>query len=567
MNENFWLKQAKELSWVKFPKKIFSKNKNFPKWYEDGELDVYYNLIERHIKKKIGIFFVDSQKKIKFLRIKKIHNLVNIFCRNLKNLNNKNLNKVMLHTSSSIESSISMLSCVRLGIHFSVIFEELSLFAIKQRIKLFEPDIFITKDEKIYKLLKSDRGFKIEIVLFKSLFDNKIVIHKEIQNNIAKSTDKFFTLFTSGTTGMPKGVTHGHGGYLTYSNYTCRNQFGLKKNSIMFTASDAGWINGHTYALFGPLTIGCSTVLIEKPALLIDEKLLIRILKKGVQVLYLPVTIIRMMKAFDTKKFIKIKTLKTLGSMGEPLAYEVGHWFAKKFLCEHKSIINTYFQTETGGIICSPTYKDSSKKIPHGSVGKPTNKSIKINLLTQKKKEFIIKNSWPGIMQEILNKEEFIWKKYWTRLGHFRMFDIASIKKKNIYIHGRNDDVINIRGHRIGSAEIEAVILKNENIIEACAVSINDNLDGNALCLFVIAKKNINPIISKLIIESFGSYAIPRMIIYLKNLPKTRSGKIVRRLLREIVAYPKKKEFGDLSTLIYKGVISEIRNEIKKQRY
>ena len=558
---NFWINQSRYLNWKKKPLIFFKKKtkSSFP----DSEIDIYYNLVERHFKNNTGLYFVDKNKNISFLNLREIDDLVNLFSLNLLETHKIYKNdRIMLHISSTLESSISMLACAKLGLFFSVIFEELSIIAIKQRISLFNPKIFITRSHNVCHALRKCKDISCKVFLFNDFLKKRKIT--KIKNSIVNSDDDFFTLFTSGTTGMPKGIVHSYGGYLVYSNYTCRNQFGLKKKNIIFTASDAGWINGHTYALFGPLSIGCSSVLIEKPSLLTDEMLMKKILKYGVNVLYLPVTLIRMIKSIYSSNKIKSKKLKTLGSMGEPLAGEVGKWYADKFSLTKKAIINTYFQTETGGILCSPKYNQSSFKVPHGSVGNSCSKSIKINILSSKiKKEILVKSPWPGCMKRVLNGEK-IFKKYWNEKGYFRMFDLATCWQNNIYIHGRTDDVINIRGHRIGSAEIESIILKNSFIIEACSIAVSDYLEGNCLYLFVVAKKKNDQKIKEDLIENFGLFAIPKKIIYCENLPKTRSGKILRRLLRDLSNNPRGKSFGDLSTLIDKNVIKNIQNEIRK---
>ena len=362
---------------------------------------------------------------------------------------------------------------------------------------------------------------------------------------------------------MPKGIIHGTGGYLLYSKYTCIRKFGLNNNSIILTGSDAGWINGHTYALFGPLSIGCSTVIIERPIDLLDLNFLKKVLKIGVTVLYLPVTLIRLMKSTFPIKKLGTKKLKTLGSMGEPLAPNVGRWYANKFTNKNQAIVNTYFQTETGGIISSPSFSDTIYKSPHGSVGELTTSKIRIKKLNHKeKKEFKILNSWPGCMINIQNgiKE---WKKYWDNKNNFRLFDYATKTKNHINIHGRVDDVINIRGHRIGSEEIESVVLNLNTIAECAAVSLPDKLEGNLVSLFVVKKNtsstSMDDKINLAIKKNFGVFALPKNIYYLDHLPKTKSGKILRRLLRDILI---KKNSNDLSTLNDKTLINKIKKAI-----
>ena len=564
----YWLNQAKKLEWSSFPKKIFSSDKNnYPKWFEDGKINIYYNLIERNLKNKTGIYIISENKKIKFYSLIEIDKYVNNFCYYLeKNYNFKDQKKIMIYASSSIESVIMMLTCSKLGIHFSVIFEDLSPVAIKQRVEIFQPSIFLTRKKQVLKIFNSKfkKKNKLKTFFFKDFFSKKMH-NKKFKSKVVKSTSNFFSLFTSGTTGEPKGVTHSYGGYLVYANLTCRKNFGIRKKMNVFTASDAGWINGHTYALFGPLSLGANIFLIEKPIKLLDENFLKKILSFNVNVLYLPVTLIRLMKTMFNKKIINKHKLKILGSMGEPLASEIGKWYSKKFNLKNRSIVNTYFQTETGGIICSPKFNSSPKKTPHGSVGITVNNYIKIVKLDRKiKREFKISSPWPGCMSGILNGKK-VWKKYWDSKNNFRLFDLATIKRGNVYIHGRNDDVINIRGHRIGSAEIETNLLKLKNISEACAVSVQDKLQGGSIILFLVSNFKNERKINENIISHFGTFAIPKKIFFVNQLPKTRSGKIVRRLLRMMYIYPNKKNFGDLSTLGNSKIIEDLRKEINEQ--
>lgn len=473
---------------------------------------------------------------------------------------------MMIHSSSTIESAISMLACAKLGIHFSVVFEELEEEAILKRIKLFKPHIIFTRqDEKKFKLKykRINSVYNKKLFFYQRLEKNKKSLKlKNYANKSFKSMNNFFTLFTSGSTGSPKGVTHSMGGYLVYSKFTCQEQFGMNSRSIVLTASDAGWINGHTYSLFGPLSCGATTILLESPTLMLDKKILKKIISLKTSILYLPVTIIRLMKTLYSNERCLNHSIEAFGSMGEPLAPSVGDWYVKFFGRKKNSIVNTYFQTETGGIICSPKFNSSNKKFPHGSVGLPVTNKIKLTQLNKNKKnEFKISNPWPGCMKNILNgKKE--WKKYWDKYGNFRLFDLATKINNNIYIHGRVDDVINIRGHRIGSEEIESVILKLNGISECCAVSVNDEIEGNKISLFIVSKNNLNKKIEETINANFGNFALPKKIYYVNELPKTRSGKILRRLIRSILIDPNKKSYGDITTILNKNVIQDLRKKI-----
>ena len=571
---NYWLKQSNIVSWYKKPSFAYKKKAgNYFDWYSDGKINIYDNCITQNILsglgKKIAIHCVDKSKKITSYTYDEIDKKVTLFAEKIiLQLKNRDLStcRIMIHASASIESTISMLSCVKLGIHFSVIFEDLASEAILKRITLFKPDIFFSRfTKKIFdkKILKKKLKNKPKFLFFNELRYPNYKKNINIENRSINGNKEMFTLFTSGSTGEPKGITHASAGYFIYTKYTCKNQFGMSRKTIMLTASDAGWLNGHTYALFGPLSFGATAVLIEKPMMLIDDTFLKKILKLKITILYLPVTLIRLMKIIFKKSKFQTKYLNTLGSMGEHIAPSVAEWFAKSFTNKNKPIVNAYYQTENGAIIASPTYKQKTSQVPHGSAGKLASKFLKINKLHKNiKKELKILSPWPGCMKSILNGNQE-WKKYWDKSGNFRMFDLATIKNGNIFIHGRTDDVINIRGHRIGSEEIESIVLRIKEIYECCAISVIDDVEGHIIYLFVVSKNNkLNDEISKKIVSNFGAFALPKEIYYLSELPKTRSGKILRRLLRTILINPKAKSFGDLSTMLNSKIIKEIKNKI-----
>ncbi len=582
---SYWFKQKKLIAWYKKPRKIITKNGNHYNWFPDGKINIYYNCVTLNIKKGLGkktaLITIDNQWNEKKITYNDLANYVENLTPIIKK-NSKNLRQIMIHGSASLETSVSMLACAKIGVTHSVIFEELHQDAILKRIHLIKPQLIITrtKNKKILKFFQiSSKKYNFKLI---HLSNNKLLKHidnfnldiiskkdsnTKILTSFVKSNQNLFNLFTSGSTGDPKGIIHSSAGYLLYSKYTCIKSFGLKKNSIILCASDAGWINGHTYSLYGPLSIGSTSILLEKPISILNIKKFLEILESfRVTILYLPVTLIRMLKSIQPQLKFRSQNLKVLGSMGEPLAYTVAKWYSGAFVKKNTPIVNTYFQTETGGIIFSPKYNDKLNSKTYGTVGKSINNYLNLNIKKNESiKELKVNKIWPGCMINIINGNE-VWKKYWDNNGNFNLFDLGKFDKNScLIIKGRSDDVINIRGHRIGSEEIESLLISIKNISEVSVVSIKDYIEGSKIIVFLCAKtKNKSKISSQInntIYKNFGSFALPKQIIFLSSLPKTRSGKIIRRIMRELYENPKKK-LNNLSTMINRNIIYEIKEKL-----
>lgn len=581
---NFWKKNQKNLDWISYPKKIynFDKKNNRFKWFEDGNLNACYNVIDRNIlkglKNKSAIKIADNKGYLMEYTYGQLYIFINNFCKVLKNnYNLKEIKNVMIHGSTSIEVIVSMLSCARLGITHCVVFQELSIDAINKRIKIFDPDLFITIDNEINLKKIGNKIPKIRFTKHKVIKKKKNLINlhdqlNEVITNHIKckkvpSDSNFFTLFTSGTTGEPKGIVHSLGGFLVYNSFSCKYHFGINEKTIMLNTSNPGWINGNNYAVYGPLLFGATIILFENPSILLNINYLKLLLKKNkITIVYLPVTLIRMMRSLYLNSKIKSKHIITLGSMGEHLARNIAEWYSTFFSIPKKAIVNGYYQTENGSILSSPTFKENINTAPHGSIGRP-HRLIKLRLIKKinnyQKYEFVVKKPWPGCMKMVLNGKK-VWSKYWDKSNFFKLYDYGYKIKNNYYANGRTDDVINIRGHRIGTAEVEAVVLQSDKVYEVAAVSVEDKVSGSELVLFIVSNtKNLNDKIDKIIINNFGKFAIPKKIYYVKSLPKTRSGKILRRILKNIITINNIDTKKDMSTIQNPETINEIIKTIK----
>ncbi len=543
------------------------------------EENVYFNLL-RKFKESDTIFeIIKKSGEIKKLNKKKCIHLSRNFASEIKkNIQNKNSDdqiKIMGIISASEESVILMLASLYLGAHHCICFEDLSPEAIYQRLDIFKPDIIVCKKDlqkKIESALAKNKVVKTSILVIDIEKIDNLPPQKDKVINY-KNNYNLFTLFTSGSTGKPKAIIHGVREYLKYAKITTKYFFGVKRYSKIFTAVDAGWINGHTYAFYGPLLSGGISIINEIPTLISIPRILGKYLNQiRPECFYTSVTLLRLLKSM-TKDHEKLSNysskdfkIERIGSCGEPLAHHVGKWAIDFFEPSRKSIVNTYFQTETGGILVAPRDEDLAPK-DYSCVGKPLKELglfqakdlINPEQLAKENiqpNELLVKNYWSGIFNMVVSDKR---SKYFTDSGYFRLHDVGYLDDDGyLYIGGRSDDVINVSGHRISTSEIESICLNLDLIKEACAVSASDSLTGEKIVLYLTPSKiicEVNPIIIKIkqtIENKLSKYHLPSRIEFFNELPKTQSGKIMRRIMRDLAENNYFNEKLDYSTLANK---------------
>tara|TARA_Y100000589_G_scaffold309215_1_gene326461 strand:- start:203 stop:2644 length:2442 start_codon:yes stop_codon:yes gene_type:complete len=584
MNYNFINNNNQDKTFTFYPPKSWQVELK-----SEGEISIYNELLDNYADEDQIVKVVKENGIIKNINKEELNNLVLCLVSKIKEITKNKLDKqlkIMGILKASEESLLTMLASAWLAAEHSICFEDLSKIAIQTRIEMFNPDVILCRKSYEYNFLKNIPSLinKESSLIILDLEDLKNVNKKNL-NLIGKSEyysadSSLFTLYTSGSTGKPKAITHEAKRYYEYAKSSTKSYFGLNSSSIIFTACDAGWINGHTYAVYGPLACGAKIVICEDLKRLSDPIYLVNLnYELKVTCLYLSVTLLRLLKGnekdFNSNNQI-INYLERIGSCGEPLAHEIGNWALEFFKPLKKTIVNTYFQTETGGIMVAPKEEDG---IPpdYSSVGKPSKEiglfiakdQLTKSELEQEKinpDEILIKNPWDGIYKKVKSDRDV---NYFTENGYFRFNDVGYFDKNGfLYIGGRSDDVINTAGHRIASSEIESICLSLNDIKEACVVSQADSLIGEKPILFItinkkqiLQSKELFVKINQLINNKLSNYHQPENIFIFQDLPKTKSGKIMRRIMKEINTkyfLNTKSDFSSISNL------SEFKESHKK---
>ena len=605
-NEGFWSKEGKRIDWIKPYKKIkdvkYSKTDVRIKWFYDGTLNASANCIDRHLrdkKNKTAIIWVgDNPNDSKQISYKELHRNVCKAANGLKDIGVKKGDRVTIYLTMIPELAYVMLACARIGAVHSIIFGGFSADSIAGRINDCKSDYIITADEgirggKIIPLKKiTDEALEQcpnvkKCVVVKrtgneiNWIDSRDVWYDDITLNVSdkyipeemNAEDPLFILYTSGSTGKPKGVLHTTGGYMVYASMTHQYIFDYKKNDIYWCTADIGWVTGHSYIIYGPLSNGATTIMFEGVPNYPDTSRWWQIVDKyKVNIFYTAPTALRalMREGEGPVKKTSRKSLKLLGTVGEPINPEAWLWYYKVIGDSRCPIVDTWWQTETGGILISP--QPGATDLKPGSATKPFYGIVPVivdeNGKTLKgacRGKLCIAQSWPGQMRTLYGDHQRFIDNYFSQFdGKYFTGDGCRRDEDGYYwITGRVDDVIIVSGHNLGTAELESAFVAHPKVAEAAVVGYPHDIKGNGLYCYVtlnVGEKSSGELERDLklwVRKQIGPIATPDLIQFAPGLPKTRSGKIMRRILRKI-ATNEHDQLGDTTTLADPTVVESL---------
>lgn len=591
-NIKFWEEAAGELEWFKPWEKVFDKSKKpFYKWFIGGKTNLAHNALDRHIKNgnkdKLAIIWEEESGRTRKFTYLELYKEVNKLTNALRGLGVKKGDRIAIYMPNIPEIAMAMLACCKIGAMHSVVYAGFSSKALADRILDAKAKVVFTADGSFRRGKPITLKNIVDEAVKECAFVKKVVVVKnsgtEVPFNSAKdiwyhdfvkgqpeeaktaqmdAEDPAFVLYTSGTTSKPKGVVHVHGGYPVGVLRTIKWVFDLKGNEIFWCTADPGWITGHSYIIYGPLLAGITTLQYEGvPDMPEPDRIWATVEKYNVNILYTAPTLIRAMMKYGNewpKKHL-MPSLRILGSVGEPLNPEAWVWFYK-FIGKNKCpIMNTWWQTETGmnmvaPLPCAPLKPGSACKAFPG---------IEADVVDQKGKKvpagkggfLVIKNEWPSMIRTIFNNPERYIKTYWKEVrGVYFTGDLAAKDKEGYFwIQGRTDDVLKIAGHRIGTAEVESAFNSHKAVVESGVIGIPDPVKGEVIKAFVILKEGFAPsdeLKKELLVhvkKTLGPVAVIQDVAFTDKLPKTRSGKIMRRVLK---AQELGQDVGDTSALV-----------------
>ncbi len=602
--ESFWAEKAKQLEWFKKWDIVLRNDMGFFKWFEGGYLNVSYNCLDRIIKHgkkdRIAYIWESESGETKTYTYEQLLKEVCKFANVLKKLGVKRGSVVQIYLPMIPELPISMLACARIGAIHSIVFAGFSSDALKDRIQDSSAELLITSDGSFRNGKVVPLKENADIALKECPTIKNVVVVKRTGNEInmqngfwwhelissendfcepesLHSEESLFILYTSGTTGKPKGILHTQAGYLLFVYQTFKWIFDIKENDIYFCTADIGWVTGHSYIVYGPLSNGATIIMYEGSPTFPNPDRFWRIIEKyKATIFYTAPTAIRALAKEGDKWPGKcnLSSLRLLGTVGEPINPEAWMWYHDVIGKKKCPIVDTWWQTETGGILITPLPGATPTK--PGSATKPFFGIVAEVLREDGSKAnvneggyLVIKNPWPGMLRTVWNNPDRYKKTYFEKFGVYLTGDSARIDEDGYFwIMGRTDDVIKVAGHRIGSAEVESALVSHHSVAEAAIVPFPHDIKGQAIYAFVTLKSGIEKTdelkekLKKHVSQTIGPIAKPDKIQFADDLPKTRSGKIMRRILKVIAEGG--TDYGNIMTLADPSVVKVLaENRVK----
>jgi acetyl-CoA synthetase len=605
--EGFWASWARELEWIEPWERVLEWTPPHAKWFVGGKLNVAYNCLDRHLggarRNKAALIWEGEPGDTRVLTYWDLHREVCRFANVLKRLGVAKGDRVAIYLPMIPEAVIAMLACARIGAPHSVVFGGFSSDSLRDRINDAQAKVLVT----------ADGGFRRgRVVALKENADRALEDAPSIEHCVVvrrgagldapvtmvtgrdhwyhdlmaaapadcppepmDAEDLLYILYTSGTTGKPKGVVHTTGGYLTHVYATTKLVFDLKEEDVYWCTADVGWVTGHSYIVYGPLACGATAVMYEGAPDWPDRGRFWQLVEKyGVTVFYTAPTAIRAFMRWGTEwpQRSNLSTLRLLGTVGEPINPEAWMWYHEHIGGGRCPVVDTWWQTETGGIMITPLPGITETKPGSATVPFP---GISAEVLNDKGDVasagyLAITQPWPGMLRTIYGDDERYRSQYWSRWPNIYFPGDGAKRDEEGYfwILGRVDDVLNVAGHRIGTMEVESALVDHPSVAEAAVVGRADELKGQAIAAFVTLKEGVEASESLKeelrghVARKIGAIARPDDILFAADLPKTRSGKIMRRLLRDLA---EGRALGDTTTLADPAVVARLKEEYEQK--
>jgi acetyl-CoA synthetase len=600
----FWEQRAKELAWFKPWKKALKWKPPYAKWFVGGKLNVAYNCLDRHVqgprRTKAALIWEGEPGDTRTLTYWDLYREVQRFAAALKQHGVRKGDRITIYMPMVPEVAIAMLACARIGAAHSVIFGGFSPESVRDRIHDANSTLVITADggyrrgstvplkKNTDEALKACPGVKTVVVLKRTgesvtmqpgrdiWWDDYVKgVEPRCPAEPMDSEDLLYLLYTSGSTGKPKGIIHTTGGYLTGIAATHKWVFDLHDDDVYWCTADVGWVTGHSYVVYGPLANGATTVMYEGTPDFPDKDRFWRIIEKhGITICYTAPTAIRTFMKWGDEypKRCDLSSLRLLGSVGEPINPEAWVWYWKVIGGGRCPVVDTWWQTETGHILITPlpgvtTLKPGSATRPFPGIdaevfdeaGKPAKAGY-----------LVLRKPWPGMLRGIWGDPDRYVKQYWSKYPHVYFTGDGAKRDRDGYfwLLGRVDDVMNVSGHRVSTMEVESALVDHKSVAEAAVIGKNHDIKGQAISAFVTVKGGVDgtpALMDELkshVAKKIGALARPDDIIFSAELPKTRSGKIMRRLLRDIA---EGRALGDTTTLADPAVVASLKTKYEDQ--